>query len=89
MELTIPPWAVSELGGNVGRFAGDPEYTLEWPPELFEHELRRLMGRLRDHRDNAEAEISHLLHEAFVSQQPSEEWERVQRLRWDPDEEPF
>lgn len=73
----------------MGRFAGDPEYRLEWPPELFEQELRRLIGRLRDHGDRALDEIGYLLQEAFVSRQPAEDWERVQRARWEPDEEPF
>jgi hypothetical protein len=73
----------------VGRFAEDPEYTLEWPPELFQHELRRLMERLPDREDRALEEISHLLGEAFVSRQPREDWERLRQLGWDPDEEPF
>lgn len=64
---------------SVGRFAGDPDYTLRWPPELFEAELRRLLSRAerfvigREWREEVEA----LLRGAFTSSIPSTDFGNI------------
>jgi hypothetical protein len=76
----------------MGRFAGDPEFTLRWPPSLLRKELRRLIDRARREgmtRD-WQGEVELLLRQAFRSPVPQEDFgSLVNGVKVLDDDEPF
>lgn len=58
-------------------FAGDDDYALRWPADLFADELRRLVDRARPTDRQWVQEVELLLEQAFVSATPLEEFRRV------------
>jgi len=75
----------------MGRFADDPDYTLRWPPDIFEDELRRLIRRAESEGRGSEwrDEVCLLLRQAFSSTVPFEDFERVVDNFEDFGDEPF
>lgn len=83
----------------MSRFDQDPDFTLEWPPELFETELRRLVVRCRQLGIDGDwrNEVETLLRQAFSSGAPCKQFEnildgltqRVYQGGYGFDEEPF
>ena len=56
----------------MGRFAGEPDYALTWPPESFAVELQRLVRRAKRYGMGSEwyVEVETLLGQAFSSPVP-------------------
>jgi hypothetical protein len=88
---------VQRCGGIVSQWSGNPDYTLSWPAEIFEDELRRLIARAEEFADsNLDDEIETLFQQAFSSSTPLEDFRRAARAipnrapaGYDPSEEPF
>ena len=70
-------------------FINNPDYTLQWPPELFAAELNSLYRRgVAGGIDHAwEKEVTRLLEEAFVSSVPARDFRQKCSKRYD--DEPF
>lgn len=62
-------------------FAGDVDYELRWPPEIFADELRRLVIRARPSDQAWVDEVALLLEQAFTSSVPMEEFRRIHRKK--------
>jgi len=79
----------------VADFANNPDYALRWPPEIFAQELRLLINQATSYGidDSWFEDVELLLRQAFDSQVPGDDFERVRRLPPTPaynyDEEPF
>ena len=78
----------------MARFAGDPDYALEWPPRVFQDELRRLIARGRRSGANKqwEDEILTLFNQAFLSSVPEKDFRATVQgavTNFGYDDEPF
>lgn len=81
----------------MGRFVGDSDYSLEWPAEIFEGEVRRLIDRGLSFGTDVRwrEEVETLLRQAFSSAVPRNDFENAAARRpglaagYGFDEEPF
>lgn len=78
----------------MSRFAGDPDYTLRWPRDIFIEELDRLLrrGETSGRDSDWEEEVAELLRQAFSSPVPANDFRKASSppaAGFDPNEEPF
>ena len=89
------PWAAREESLIVAYYDDNPDYTLRWPPKLFALEADLLVRRGAELGVDSDwqEEVALLLQQAFVSQVPANDFDRVARLSGEVaelvDDEPF